>query len=359
MKFLFFLIGIVSAIAGIGFYLGRKVKNILDKKNINIPKYIFWLSFFTAIAVIIYTKTLLVGLIIYSAMIFAVTDIIKLILKKVLKEGKFRNILIKIYQNGITVIIIALVLSVYSFYCACVPTNTDYYVKINKSTDNIKIVMISDSHFGTALTENDLNKMVETVNAYSPDIICLCGDIFDESTSVELINKASEAIGKFKSKYGVYYIDGNHDKNAKINYIELFRANNIIILQDETVLINDSFYLIGRKDASVSYSGGTRESIASLMNGVDTSKPIILLDHQPTDTQSAKLAGIDLQLSGHTHGGQIWPIHYISAAVNDVNYGLVTDGNYNVIVGAGYGTWGFPLRLGSRAELVYIEVSGK
>lgn len=361
MNFIFIILMILAAMVVIGIiciYLGLKIKKIVDctinKSKKRIPAVIYWLTFCVLIAVMIYTRTFLVGIILYSTMIFVLSDIIGFVLKKLVKNVKFRKILSKVYLNGLSVIILSFIVSLYSLYCSCMPINVNYNVDISKDTNGIKIVMLSDIHFGTATFEKDLDKMIKNVNNYSADIIVLCGDIFDESTKSDEAEKLCNAFKNFKSKYGTYFIDGNHDKSVKTDYVQLLKNNNVNVMIDDVVLIDDSFYIVGRKDASVTYA---RKNISELTADIDKTKPIILLDHQPTDTQSAKDAGIDLQLSGHTHGGQIWPIHYISAMVNDVNYGMVTDDDYNVIVSSGYGIWGFPLRLGTRSELVYIEVN--
>lgn len=351
------MIIILAVIAAVIFYLGNKIRKLVDntinKNKIIVPKLITWLVFVIVVAILIYTRSFLAGAIYYSILLFILSDILSLILKKTVKNKKIRKVLSKIYSNGISVIIIAVIVAVYSLYCSCVPVSVSYDVDINKQTDGIKIVMLSDIHFGTATFESDLQGLVNDVNSYSADVVFLCGDIFDENTTTEQAELLSQSLGKFKSKYGTYFIDGNHDKGVPADYVQLLKKNNINVMFDDVALIDDSFYIIGRKDAYVGYA---RLSIQELTKDLDKSKPIILLDHQPTDTENAKIAGVDLQLSGHTHGGQIWPVNYISSIFNDVNYGMETNGNYNIIVSSGYGIWGFPVRFLTRSELVYIEV---
>jgi predicted MPP superfamily phosphohydrolase len=126
---------------------------------------------------------------------------------------------------------------------------------------------------------------------------------------------------------------------------------------DETALIADSFYVVGRKDkASAGFGSDRRLPISELIAPLDQSKPLIMLDHQPSDIAKAAENGIDLSVSGHTHRGQMMPNHLITKRLFELDWGYLKKGGLHAIVSSGFGTWGPPVRIGSRSEVIHIEV---
>jgi uncharacterized protein len=123
------------------------------------------------------------------------------------------------------------------------------------------------------------------------------------------------------------------------------------------VLVDNSFYLVGREDRSIGqFTGKRRKDLGGIMKGMDRSLPVIMMDHQPLQLQEAADNGVDLQVSGHTHHGQLWPASIITSLIYQVSYGFMEKGNTNYYVSCGFGTWGPPARLGSRPEVVHIHV---
>jgi hypothetical protein len=244
-------------------------------------------------------------------------------------------------------------------------TNYDYNTSKNITDSSMKILVLSDLHMGTTLDLDKFTKYVIEMNNTKPDLILLVGDIFDESTTKEEMVEVSKLIGQMNSTYGIFYVFGNHDQLnyradpefTKEDIKNNLEKNNITILEDEKILVNDSFYIIGRQDNA--FSDKKRVTIENLTKDIDKSKLIILLDHQPLDTQNASKYGVDLQFSGHTHGGQIWPIRPFSELVGmyDVIYGNQTIGDYEIITTSGIGAWGFPVRTGSFSEYVITTVN--
>lgn len=153
----------------------------------------------------------------------------------------------------------------------------------------------------------------------------------------------------------VFTVLGNHEYyTGNLNEsLKIFKEANITILRDEVVEIA-GIYLVGREDAS-----RKRKNLASLLEGVHKEKPIILLDHQPVALEEAKIAGVDLQLSGHTHRGQFFPNQLITKRLYEVDYGYLAKEQLQVIVSSGYGTWGPPVRIGTQSEIVDIQVKFK
>ncbi len=129
------------------------------------------------------------------------------------------------------------------------------------------------------------------------------------------------------------------------------------ILEDEAVLVADSFYVIGRKDPTSVPRGGARTPLSVILSGLDKSRPLILLDHQPVHLEEAAAAGIDLQLSGHTHNGQVFPVNLINKGIYELNWGLLKKGSTWFYVTSGAATWGPPVRLGSTSEIVLFQMT--
>ena len=129
------------------------------------------------------------------------------------------------------------------------------------------------------------------------------------------------------------------------------------MLRDEYVLIENEIYIAGREDRSIKqFSGRIRKPLEEIMNGIDKSKPIILMDHQPVKLIEAEKNGVDLQLSGHTHHGQLWPFNFITKKVYELSRGYKTRGSTQYYVSCGAGTWGPPIRTGSKPEIIEIEL---
>lgn len=338
------------------YYLGIKINRLLNGFNINISKKLTGLGVLIVCIILFVTRSAFLGFIAYSMMLFVLCDILKRILKLFEKDNKVSNVCKKIYGNGMLVIIPAMIITIYGAYNAKHLCVKEYKITIDKEMkEDLNIIMISDIHAGTSAKEHQIDIMKDEVNKIKPDIVCLAGDIFDENSSDKIIEYVCNALGELETKYGVYYISGNHDIDMFDKFEDSFEKNNIHIIDEEVILINDSFYLAGRKDRMEE----DRKEIDELLEGIDENYPVILLDHRPDDINAIKKSNVDLQLSGHTHNGQIFPLNFVVGLFNDVAYGHKKYNNYNVIVSSGYGTWGFPVRTGSNAEIVKVLLQGR
>ena len=239
---------------------------------------------------------------------------------------------------------------------------TSYTIKTSKDIgqDNLKIIQISDSHIGTTFDGNGFKKQIEKLSKIEADIFVITGDFVDDSTTKEDMILSCEALSILKPKYGVYYVSGNHDRgysnNRGFTYNELLdelKKNNVIVLEDEVKLINDKIYLVGRNDASMS-----RQTIDELTSNIDKTKYIIDLNHQPNDYDNEKKAGVDLVLSGHSHGGQLLFLGPFGVAIgaNDEYYGLSTRGDTTYIVTSGISGWELDFKTGTKSEYVIINI---
>ena len=162
---------------------------------------------------------------------------------------------------------------------------------------------------------------------------------------------------KINAPLGVYAITGNHEYfsgvAAAVSYME---EGNITVLQDAAVKVADAFYLVGRKDRMAERLGGGRKEVSEILQDVDKSFPLILMDHQPYFLEVAEQNGIDLQLSGHTHHGQLFPFNFITRAIYELSWGYLQKGNTHYYVSCGVGTWGPPIRTNSHPEIVELNI---
>lgn len=356
-------------------YIGKKGSKILfyEKSSSKIYWTIFWFVAFSFILAVILRSTIsvnnkLIGglttvgavsmaLFFYLIILFPLTDLMKFIFNKFGYRGTLRNYLSMFYGRGISIFIVVLIIFCFGFWHANNQSVTNYKLSINKKAGNIKtlnVVMVSDVHMGIMVRENGLNKMVNSINKLKPDIVFFCGDMVDESTPKGLEVYFGEKFKNIKSKYGVYDITGNHEYAGNVGEtINYMKRAGVKVLQDEVVKVNDSFYVVGRNDAA---SGKKVKPLNEILKNVDKSLPVIELNHRPVALDEAEKNGVDLQLSGHTHEGQIFPFNLVTKLAFKDDYGYLKEGKFNLIVTSGYGTWGPPIRIGTKGEIVNIKV---
>lgn len=231
----------------------------------------------------------------------------------------------------------------------------------NSKMDRVKVALISDIHLGSLTPKNRIRKMVDKVNALEPDIILIAGDILDEDVGPVIERDLGSAIINLYAPLGVYAVTGNHEYIGGINDAAGYlTSHGITLLRDSVVRINDSFYLAGREDLnSDRFAGIPRMSVEELLGSAGKDLPVIVMDHQPFSLERAAAAGADLQLSGHTHHGQIWPLNFITRAVYTISRGYGEVDGMKVYVSSGIGTWGPPVRLGTRPEIVLLNIALK
>jgi predicted MPP superfamily phosphohydrolase len=222
----------------------------------------------------------------------------------------------------------------------------------------LSVTLVSDIHTGSMVKKKHLDRLVSAVNRLEGDIILLAGDIIDRANMDCIDEYRAGNLSRLNAPLGVWAITGNHEYigGDLEEFHRRVEADGIRLLMDEAVLIADAFYIIGRKDRSAARRGDGRKPLGELTEGLDRSLPFIMMDHQPFNLEEAEAEGIDLQVSGHTHNGQIWPGPLIVKRIYENGYGLLYKGRTTVVVTSGFGTWGPPLRLGTRAEIVFIEL---
>jgi predicted MPP superfamily phosphohydrolase len=226
------------------------------------------------------------------------------------------------------------------------------------SRDRLEVVMVSDLHLGAIWGDGHLRRIVSRVNALRPDLILLPGDIVDMDVSKLEEERMTATLRLLRAPLGVFAVLGNHENygGAAKNIAYLERAG-VRVLQDESLTIGDVATLVGRKDLSAAQFGDRRKSLEGILETADLRYPLILMDHQPFHFEEAERAGIDLELCGHTHAGQLFPITLINKAMYEQNWGPWRRGRTQYYVSCGAGVWGMPVRTGSVSEIVRLRLT--
>ena len=250
-------------------------------------------------------------------------------------------------------------------------------VVIEKSSalPGLKIALVADLHLGYNSTKSHVRKIVDDINNENVDLVCIAGDLFDNDyDAIRDPDGVADILAGLKSRYGTYACWGNHDVNEKIlagftfpqkgkivrdeRFSEFLDRAGITMLEDETVCIDDAFYLVGRRDEDMAKKEQfPRKTFAEITEPLDSSLPIIVMDHQPRELSEAADAGVDLDLSGHTHDGQMFPANIVIHFLWENACGVLKKGNMTSIVTSGAGVWGPAMRVGTDCEVVIADVS--
>ncbi len=219
--------------------------------------------------------------------------------------------------------------------------------------DELTIIVASDLHLGHVVRKGRLIKWVDLINSQKPDIILLAGDIFDHSYRAVEAQHMNTDLARLNARHGVYFIPGNHDYYTGIDQVLEYLGNSgMHILRDTSVTVADRIIIIGRDD----FTNHKRKPLASLVAGLNSGLPKIVVDHQPNRISESIENRIDLHLSGHTHNGQLFPFNRIVPLMYDMGYGYRKSGDTHQYVSSGLGLWGAPLRLGTQSEIVRIKL---
>lgn len=297
----------------------------------------------------------------YGFLFFLLSDIILLILR-IPGIVKGDSILVFRKWSFIFIVSVSALLIIGGFINALIPYTREYNLTINKSAGDIKnlrIAAVSDIHLGSIIRKRSLKKMSGIIKDLKPDLVLLLGDIVDGEIGPVMRGDLLQYFSYPACTDGLYAITGNHEfiggAARTIPYIE---SKGIRILKDEMVTLKSGIQLIGRIDRdSYRFYRKERLSLDELMKQADTTKPVILLDHQPFHLDETAKYGIDLQLSGHTHNGQMWPLNHVTSVIYELSTGYLKKRNTNFIVSSGYGLWGPRVRSGSRSEVLLINLT--
>lgn len=332
----------------------------------------------SAVAIVIRRiSTYWIGIMLYSLLYVVLFDLLRLIAK----HTKLKNTLLfsrgSVISIGSVVVACAVATCLYGIFNARNIKVNEYSVTVNKSCGSdkhLKAVLVADLHMGYAIGIDHITNMVEKINAQDPDIVIIAGDIFDNSyDGMDDPEGIKAQLKSIKSKYGVYAVYGNHDIDEKIlmgftfdwggkqlnseKMTNFMKECNIKLINDESVLINDEFYLVGRRDTDKpGTEDGTRAEISELTKDLDKTKPIFVLSHEPDELQKTADAGADIDFSGHTHDGQLFPGNLTIGLFWENPCGMIKKDNMYSIVTSGVGVYGTFMRVGTDAEICAVDI---
>ncbi|MDO4343658.1 MAG: metallophosphoesterase [Eubacteriales bacterium] len=284
--------------------------------------------------------------------------------------------------SGAVCLLIIVGLSIWGIINARTIRITRYTASVNKECSlsqatggTLRIALIADLHLGYNISNGSMRKMVEKLNEEAPDLVVIAGDIFDnEYEALEDPEELAQILSGIRSKYGVFACYGNHDiqepilagftfgsKTKKMSdprMDELLEKAGIRLLRDEAVLIEDAFYVYGRPDYERPGRGiDQRKTPEEITAGLDQTKPIIVIDHQPRELKELADAGVDIDLCGHTHDGQMFPANLLVSMMWENSCGMLKKGNMTNIVTSGLGVFGPFMRVGTKSEICMIDVN--
>lgn len=332
----------------------------------------------SAVAIVIRRiSTYWIGIMLYSLLYVVLFDLLRLIAK----HTKLKNTLLfsrgSVISIGSVVVACAVATCLYGIFNARNIKVNEYSVTVNKSCGSdkhLKAVLVADLHIGYAIGVDHITNMVEKINQQDADIVIIAGDIFDNSyDGMDDPEGIKAQLRSIKSKYGVYAVYGNHDIDEKIlmgftfdwggkqlhseKMTNFMKDCNIKLINDESVLINDEFYLVGRRDTDKpGTEDGTRAEISELTKDLDKTKPIFVLSHEPDELQKTADAGADIDFSGHTHDGQLFPGNLTIGLFWENPCGMIKKDNMYSIVTSGVGVYGTFMRVGTDAEICSVDI---
>ena len=249
------------------------------------------------------------------------------------------------------------------YLSAKIPVVREISMQISKEIpgEKLKVVLVSDIHLGMMISNGKLDRMVNLINTQNADLVLMAGDVFDEDLGPVIKKNMGDLLKKLEARQGVFAILGNHEFYGNVQVAEKYlRDHKITVLRDSVVTLQNGITIVGREDITAERMyNKTRKTIDELLENRDTKKPVIMLDHQPYKLKEVADYPVDLQVSGHTHNGQMWPFNYITDAIYEIGSGYGKIKETHFYVSSGYGTWGPPIRTNSRAEIIVLEISGK
>ncbi|XSG77306.1 metallophosphoesterase [Herpetosiphon llansteffanensis] len=382
MTFVFFALVFVLY-GSINLYIGRRTWQWLHAiAPQRIPRWLFWTSFWLLASTPFLSRfiagrvpTSLMALLtpiggywmsifIYAGMVLGIVDLMRLILR--LTGSASNNVGYSrrtMLATGATVIALLLGIIGYGTWRARTPVVAEYTLTVPKQAGphrELNIVLVSDTHLGYSNGASRVQAMVAMVNQLKPDIVLIAGDIIDDDLQPFNDQAMASELSKLEARLGIYAIMGNHDVRA--DELAFFRAElaeaGIQMLVDEWITIDNSLLLVGRDDI-----GGPRTSgavvgvpLTEILQGADRSLPLLIMDHNPNRFDDSVAAEADLQVSGHTHAGQLFPFTLITGLSYEQQWGQLSKGPSNLVVSSGFGTWGPPIRVGTVPEVVHIKL---
>jgi predicted MPP superfamily phosphohydrolase len=233
---------------------------------------------------------------------------------------------------------------------------SEYRIEIpgkSSQIDHLRIAFVADFHLKEGLNISFVERFAKKIDEISPDLMLFGGDIVEGDREDENMEVFEKLLRNIKTKYGVYAVLGNHEYYGGQDKGNFFDKSGIKVLTDTNIVIDNSFNLGGRLDSH--FSG--RKSITDFMKSVPDSLPVILFDHRPTELEEVSKTAVDVQLSGHTHDGQMFPVNLITRRVYELSWGYLKKGNTHFFVTSGIRLWGPPVRTSGKSEIMVLDIN--
>jgi predicted MPP superfamily phosphohydrolase len=253
--------------------------------------------------------------------------------------------------SGIVIVSVVFLLTCFSILNALTIKVKEVSIPIDGLENQLSIVQLTDMHIGTIHNSRFVKRVVDTTNSLAPDLVVITGDLIDSGGRVA--ENGLKGLKDLKAK--TFFVTGNHEIYSGIDDVaKLLDGTGVKMLRDEVIEFK-GLQIVGVNDGGEGRRVQKKVHLETI--GIDKSKPSILLKHRPNDLEEARKAGIDLQLSGHTHAGQLFPFNLIAKLIFPKTNGLYTIEGMYLYVSPGTGTWGPPMRLGSRNEITLIRLT--
>jgi predicted MPP superfamily phosphohydrolase len=234
---------------------------------------------------------------------------------------------------------------------------SEYQIDIPRKSakiDHLKIAFAADFHLRRATDIHFVERFKEKIAAIDPDILLLGGDILEGNRQENILIRYEKMFREIDTRYGIFAVLGNHDYKSRLSKGEFFDLAGIEVLSDSIAVVDNSFNLAGRIDSKY-----PRKSSSDLLKSAVDSLPVILLDHRPTELELASKSAVDIQFSGHTHNGQLFPINFIIKSMYTLSWGYKKISNTHFFVTSGIMLWGPPVRTTGKSEIVVVNVAFK
>jgi len=298
------------------------------------------------------------AVIFYALLILVLIDIVRLLDHWL----GFIPMAIKQSPAGVGLAVFCLLVGLLSYgtWNAWHPVFREYEINIPKNTNGsqeLHAIMISDLHLGNIVNHSRLTGIIEQINQRNPDVIFLAGDVIDDNIRPFIEQKMAESFRELKPRLGIYMVLGNHDGHTANETVAYLKEAGITVLRDQYQLVDDRFYLVGRENRGHGISSAERLELTDILVGINHRLPIIMMDHNPSKLEEAQINGIDMQLSGHTHQGQLFPLNQVTQRMYEIDWGYLRKENLQVVVSTGVGTWGPPIRIGNTPEIVDLHIT--
>lgn len=279
--------------------------------------------------------------ILYMVMALVVADVVRIFLPT-FKYGFWCS-------AGLTACVLA-----YGYYNYCNPVVNKIAITLDKPLSTpVRVVAVSDVHLGYATGKERLKKYVELINSQNPDIVLIAGDLIDNNVTPLRENRMNEELSQIVAPMGVYMVPGNHEYISGIDEaVSFLKETPIVLLRDTIVELPCGLQIVGRDDRH----NKRRMPLSDIVAKVDSTKPMIMLDHQPYQVAKKDSLGVDVLVSGHTHRGQVFPMNKLVDSMYEQSYGYRKWSHSHVYVSSGLSLWGPPFRIGTSSDIAVFEL---